>query len=204
MRRALPLRISIFLGVLALALPALAYEYPLSSYAIRQAYFLGAGPHSKEPEFYANYEHVLPMPRKTLPGSLVGIKTPYLQVAEYSRDTPNYNAQDAIKDFFGKPATFRAFIDVYFKPGSTPADPSDPLDGVRVKLIQNGKEIATESAEGWPLAFVRDENTRQESAGEHIEIACKAEKIDGSTLKIEVDTPDGEHAETEFDLARLR
>lgn len=92
---------------------------------------------------------------------------------------------------------------MYFRPGSTP-DPSDPLDGVSVKLIQNHKEIPIESKEGLPLAPVRDENTRAESIGEHIEISCRAGKLDGSILKIEVDTPDGQHAETEFDLSRIR
>jgi hypothetical protein len=183
----------------AAALPAFAYEYPLSSYAIREAFLLGTGTKSHDADFYSGYWQSLKMPKKRTVGSLVTIETPYLYVAEHSRDTPNYTAQDAISDFLDKAMVLRVYLDVYFDAPET----GEPRPVV-VKLIQDKKEIAVQSTTRWPLSRFRDENTRNESAGEHVQIECGADKINASDLTIEVDAPDGEHADATFDMAKLR
>jgi hypothetical protein len=191
-----------FLAILlaaAAALPAFAYDYPLSSQTIREAYLLGTGPKGREPEFYSGYWQSLDMPKKRQVGSLVTIETPFLYVAEHSRDTPNYKSQDAISDFSNKPMVFRVYLDVYFEA----PEKGDPKPIV-VRLIQDGKETASQSITRWPLARFRDENSRDESVGEHVQIECDAGKIRPLDLTIEVDTPDGEHAEATFDIAKLR
>jgi hypothetical protein len=58
---------SAFLLALAIALPAFAYEYPLSSDAIREAYFLGSGQKGKDASFYAQYSQSRGAPRRILP-----------------------------------------------------------------------------------------------------------------------------------------
>ena len=183
----------------AAALPAFAYEYPLSSYAIREAFLLGTGTRSHDADFYSGYWQSLKMPKERAVGSLVTIETPYLYVAEHSRDTPNYTAQEAIKDFLNRPMVFRVRVDVYFE---APAA-GDPKPVV-VRLIQDKKEISSQSITRWPLVRFRDENTREESAGEHVQIEWSGDKIKPSDLTIEVDAPDGEHAEATFDMARVR
>ena len=40
--------------------------------------------------------------------------------------------------------------------------------------------------------------------GRHVPLKARAEKTDSSGLTITIDTPDGQHAETTFDLARLK
>jgi hypothetical protein len=105
----------IFVLALLVALSAFAYEYPLSADAIREASFFGSGQKGKGPDFYAQYSHALGDAKKDPPDSILTIETPYLQIAEHSRDTLSYHAQDAVKDFFEKPAEFRVFLDVYFK-----------------------------------------------------------------------------------------
>jgi hypothetical protein len=187
---------------IAVALPAFAYEYPLSLDSIREAYFLGSGQKSKEADFYAPYSHSLGDPKKDPPGSIITIDTPYLQVAEHSRDTANYHAQDAEKDFFDKPAEFRVFLDVYYKP--VKAGTSDSPNGIRVRLIQNKKEIAWRTIERDPLLPFHDAYTLAERDGEYLELACDAAKIDSSVLTIIVDTPDGGQLKTEFDLSTLK
>jgi hypothetical protein len=192
--------------ILAIALPALAYECPLTSDAIREAYFLGTGPKSKEAGFYDPYARRLTIPKTAPPTSFVTIDTPYLQVAEHSRDATNYSSQDAVKDFFDKPAVFRVFVDIYFSPArpkSGASGTSGLSDDVEVKLIQHGKEIASQSSDSWQLTSFRDASTSVESVGEHVQLEYPAEKIDSSRLKIQITTPDGQHAETTFDLAKL-
>jgi hypothetical protein len=203
---------SAFLLILAIALPVLAYEYPLSSDAIREAYFLVSGQKGKEPEFYAQYARSLGDARKDPPGSFIVIKTPYLQIAEHSRDTSNYHAQDAEREFFEKPLEFRVILGAYYKAGNPAAssatkpgsDASDSSGGVKIKLIQHKKEIAWRIVESWPDYPFHDAKTGAESDGEHVEIACDAAKIDSSVLTIKIDLPDGERFVTDFDLTEIK
>jgi hypothetical protein len=135
-----------------------------------------------------------------------------LQIAEHSRDTSNYHAQDAEKDFFEKPLEFRVFLDAYYKAVS-PAEPdavkrgadaSDSLRGVKIKLIQHKKEIAWRIVESWRDYPFQDAQTSAKRDGEHVEIACGAAKIDSSVLTIKIDLPDGERFVTDFDLAEIK
>jgi hypothetical protein len=187
---------------IAVAVPAFAYEYPLSLDSIREAYFLGSGQKSKEADFYDRYSHSLGDAKHDPPGSIITIDTPYLQVAEHSRDTANYHAQDAERDFFGKPLEFRVFLDIYYKPVKPRT--SDSPNGIGVRLIQKKKDIAWRTVERQPLLPFHDAYTSAERDGEYLEIACDAAKIDSSVLTIVVDTPDGGQLKTQFDLAEIK
>jgi hypothetical protein len=191
--------------VLALVIvpTAFAYEYPLSPSTIREAYFLGSGPKGTATDFYSKYIHNLAIPAAAPPVSYVSIQTPYLQIAEHSRDTPNYDSQDAAKEFQNKPMKLRLFTEVYYKPKHR--NPSDEgSHDINVRLVQHDREISAEVADRWDLNTFRDAATSEESIGQHIELTCSAEKIDSSPLTVEVDTPDGQHAETTFDLAEIK
>jgi hypothetical protein len=204
--------LSVQLLVLVVALPALAYEYPLSADAIREAYFLGSGQKGKDSDFYLEYSHSLGEPKKDPPGSIVTIDTPYLQIAEHSRDTSNYHPQDAQKDFFEKPAEFRLFLDVYYRPvdqaaptaAKAESDSSDSGKALKIKLIQHEKEISWRTVESWPFYPFHNAKTSVERDGEHREIACDAALIDSSVLTIKIDTPDGQQFETDFDLREIK
>jgi len=201
-----------FLLAFAIVLPGCAYEYPLSSDAIREAYFLGSGQKGKDADFYAQYSHSLGDPEKDPPGSIVTIHTPYLQIAEHSRDTANYHAQDAEKDFFEKPAEFRVFLDAYYKPvgraasdaSKAESEGSDPLRGLKIKLIQHKKEIAWRVVESTPFFPFHNAKTGAERDGEHVELACDAVMIDSSVLTIKIEMPDGQDFATEFDLTEIK
>jgi hypothetical protein len=179
--------------------PVSAYDYPLTSDAIRDAYFLGTGPKASAPEFYSGYWQNLDMPNERERTSEIFIETPYFHLAEHSRDTANYTAQAAVKDFLGKPMEFRAYIDVYFDPPE-----SGDAKPVIVKLIQKGKEITPRSVDRWPMSRFRDENTGDVSVGERIWLVYGAEQVQDSELAFEIDAPDGEHTEATFDLAVIR
>jgi hypothetical protein len=198
--------------VFVIALPAMAYEFPLSADAIREAYFLGSGQKGKDSDFYSQYSHSLGEPKKDPPGSIVTIDTPYLQIAEHSRETSNYHSQDARRDFFEKPAEFRLFLDVYYKPVDQTAttatkaqsDSSDSGKVLKIKLIQHEKEISWRTVESWPFYPFHNAKTSVERDGEHREIACDAALIDSSVLTIKIDTPDGQQFKTDFDLREIK
>jgi hypothetical protein len=187
----------VLLLALILARPASAYEFPLSPTAIRQAYFLGTRQASLGVTFLAEYAHKVPNLKAGAFTSEVRIETPFLKVAEYSSRTIGYNAQDAVEDFFGKPAEFRMYLDICYMTNASP-------NAVRVKVIQNRKEIVPQSEDRSAYYPATDEYTFMPSIGEQIQLRFKADKLDSSGLTIRIDTPDGQHAETEFDLQTLR
>ena len=196
-------RIRALILTLAVVPAALAYEYPLSETTIREAYFRGSGPKGTETDFYTRYIHNLPIPRTAPPVSYISLDTPYLQIAEHSRDTANYDAQDAVREFLNKPLRLRVFTEVYYRPKQR--DPSgEGSHDIKVRLVQHDREVSTEVADRWDLNTFRDAATSEESVGQHVELTCSADKVDSSPLTVEVDTPDGQHAETTFDLDEIK
>jgi hypothetical protein len=187
---------SAFLLVLAIALPAFAYEYPLSSDAIRDAYFLARSPDGESARFLSAYTHTVPEFKVESFTSNVIVETPYVQVAEEVRLKINYHAQDAVAEFFGKPEDFRIQMDIYFWRAIS--------DSVTVNLMQNEKEISPRAINRSSLYPVSDESYTEGSIGEHLEIECNPERIDSSVLTIKVGLPDGRRAQTKFDMTELR
>lgn len=192
-----------FLLTLALALPSVAYEYPLSSETIRDAYFLGKGSGSAGADFLAEYAHTLPKLKIGAYTSVVRLETPYTQIAEHARETLNYDSQDAVKDFLDKPAVFRVFLDICFRYPDSSVRTSD-AGKIRIKMSQDDKEIVPKSVERSQYYPFQDSGAFIPSIGEHVEMDFDADKIESSPLVIEMDTPNGRHAETTFDLSALK
>jgi hypothetical protein len=188
--------LSAFLLILAVALPAFAYEYPLSPDAIRDAYFLARNPDHVNVNFLARYSHTLPEFIAGPYTSIVTIETPYVQVAEEVRLKVNYHAQDAVEEFFDKPAHFLIQMDINYWRGIS--------DLAKVTLIQGDKEIIPLSIKRSSIYPMEDEYYRAGSIGEHLEIRCSPEKVDSSALTVKVVLPDGRKAQTKFDLSDLR
>ena len=67
--------------------------------------------------------------------SRVRIETPFLQVAAHASRALNYNAQDAVKDFYDKPVVFRMTLEICYM-----VDAPKP-NSVRITVTQNGKQI---------------------------------------------------------------
>ncbi|HTW22852.1 MAG TPA: hypothetical protein VMD78_04590 [Candidatus Baltobacteraceae bacterium] len=192
----------VLVAALAAAVQAWAYDDPLTSDSIREAYFLGTGPQGKQGSFFDSYAYSFHMPNTDLPGSLVTIETPFLQVVERASRAPNYDAQAAVKEFLGKPAVFRVYADVYYRPQG--ADASSDEAKVTLTVVQNGKAIAPDSIDQWPLDAFHDAGTGAVRVGEHVQLEFNARKIDASTLTIEVSDPQGESKEADFDLSTIR
>jgi hypothetical protein len=195
-RSALPKLLTVILA-LAAALPAPAYDYPLTSTAIRDAYFLGIRQGGLGTEFLADYRHAIPTLRVEEFISFARIETPFVQVAVQSSRKLNYSAQDAVQDFLGKQLSARIHMEICYMPDAPP-------DAVKIKLAQNQKEIVPTSLERSAFYPPTDPYTQVPSIGETIDMEVDALKLDGSTLTIYIETPDGRTTLSEFDLRSLR
>lgn len=198
--------------VAAIALPAAAaYVYPLSSIDIRNAYFLGTQNDERSADVFLQYVHHLPAPKAGVYISEIGIDTPYTQVAELCAMEPNEHAQEAEQKYLGKPLSFLVHVVVF--PGSANGEQLVPSAGqvfpslpdywsdMKYRLVQD-KEIPSKSMRASTLYSSTDGNSVP--VGERVELEFDAEKIKDDTITIEVDTPDGQHVETTFNLAKLK
>jgi hypothetical protein len=184
---------------LLLTVPAWSYDFPLTESGIRDAYFLGTRRAAMGDDFLARYAHPLPALRV---GdnfvSRVRIETPFLQVAAHTSRTLNYNAQDAVKDFYDKPAVFRMTLEICYM-----VDAPKP-NSVRITITQNGKQVEPSSDERSAFFPATDPYTSAVDIGEIVKLEFDPRKFASSTLTIQIDTPDDQHAKAEFDLQTLR
>jgi hypothetical protein len=190
------LRIAASFMALVIVAPAFAYDYPLTPESIRAAYVLGSGPERGGAKFLAAYSQALTALKVGAYTSVVRIETPFAQVTEHASVTMNYSAQDAVKEFRDKPAVFRIYLDIcYLEARDTP---------IRIRVVQDDKEIAPESDERTPYIPFQDASFSVPSIGEHVQLGFKPGKIESSMLFISIDTPNNLHGEAKFDLAILR
>lgn len=178
------------------ALPALAYRYPLSSTSIHEAYLVGAATNGENEDFVAPYTHALPALKVQMYLSDVKIETPFFQVVEHTRETANYTAQDAVAEFLSNPpAVFRVQLDICRGQKETRS--------VKFRITQNDKELAPSSVERTPY-YAAQKHGPSLIIGEHVKLQFEADEIEPAPLRVEIETPEGQHAETTFDLSKLR
>lgn len=80
--------------------PAFAFDTPLSSEAVRDAYFLGQRNDQSTMSFFAEYVRTLPAPENGPYIAEVEVYTPYTQIVEASRRrSMGYSAQQAERDY---------------------------------------------------------------------------------------------------------
>jgi hypothetical protein len=210
MKNTMRFGLSILLAA-ALALPAMAYVYPLSSTDIRNAYFLGTQNDERSAAIFVEYVHSLPAPKTGPYISDIGIDTPYTQVAELCAGAPNDRAQEAEEKYSGRSFDFLVHLDVIPMDAGGPQVSSmagqvfptlpDFWKDFKYKLVQD-KEIPSKSMHTSTLYSSGDGSALP--VGERIELAYDASKITCDPITIEVDTPDGQHVETTFNLAKLQ
>jgi len=191
------LKVAACLVVLMFAAGASAYDFPLSPTAIRDAYFTGTRLSTSIGEFLASYTHIIPELKFGTFTSSARIETPFTQVVQYASRTLGYSAQDAVKDFYDNPGKFRIDLNILYKTDAPP-------NAVKIKIVQNKKELAPDSFTSNPYYPSGDKHTRMPSIGEQIHMEFNPEQIDSSMLTILIDTPDNQHAEAQFDLQTLR
>jgi hypothetical protein len=207
------LRIFTFLLLGAVRLPALAFDYPMSSSSIRDAYMLGKRKDFRTAEFLAPYAHYLPMPKTGPHVATIRLETPYAQVVELGQDALNPDVQRAERELADKsfPFIVRVGIDMTDTyPGPPPWNPRAPgvpmPDFKRdfdIQLLQ-GKKIPPKSVEVYLLYSDAVANVYQIS-GASLELQYDTDKLDPyDDVSIQVHTPDDQNLESTFDLGHLR
>jgi hypothetical protein len=199
--------------VIAIAIPAAAasYIYPLSSTDIRDAYMTAQRNDEQTAEFFLPYSHNLPMPEKGPHVAAVTLATPFFQVVENSGKA-DYHSNEAEKDFLGKPMDFQVRVEIDFTATYPPAGPNQSQLIIQpVPNLWDDFKIQLEQSKAIPFTshhvyFIYSDYSPNVFgvAGAIIEQDYNAEKIDADLTTVKVDTPDGQHLETTFNLLKLR
>jgi hypothetical protein len=176
---------------------ACGYDFPLSESTIRDAYFLGSKGPGEGGVFLGEYSHAVKQLKGGACRSAVSVETPFAHVAIHASKALNYSAQDAVKEFLGKPAFFRMHLDICYLAGA-------PENAVKIAVLQNKKSVQWRSENRSAYYPPSDETTEVANNGERIDLEFPADRIDSSELTIRIDSPDGQHGETVFALESLR
>jgi hypothetical protein len=204
------LAIPALLLILAVSLPALAFEYPLSSTSIRDAYFLGAENDRKTADFLAKYTNVPPGQNTGAGVTMIRMETPYVQVVLRSMQGANYSSQDAQQEFVGKTADFEIHATVDY--GAAPCGPIETASGgfrmisgdcwrnFTYRLTQK-KEISAKSVEGSAVYGYGDNPV---IVGGDVKLTYDISKIESGPAQFDVTTPGGKIISATFDLDQLK
>jgi hypothetical protein len=215
MKPSSPFRIFALILILGIALPALAFDYPLSSTSIRDAYFFGKRHTSVTTAPFKQYTHYLPAGQSPARVQAISLETPFVQVAERSGAAFNYYAQDAAEEFTDQELPFRVLVTVDLSgayPQHKTSRPNflgfpvpDFCRAFDVQLVQS-KPIPEKSRRVYLLYSDASSSVTgfAGATGAVLELDYDAEAIDSTDTTIKVGTPDGQHAETTFDLTQLR
>jgi hypothetical protein len=188
----------VFLLGQTLAVRAFSYDFPLSEHAIREAYFLGSRQPTTGSDFLPQYSRTVPSLTVGSCATRVRIETPFFQVADFASRTLNDSAQDAVKDFYGKPSVLQIYLEICYELDA-------PLSkAVEIRVIQDKQGISPLSDERTAFFPASDVYRRVRNLGEKVKLGFDPGKIHSPTLTLQIDTPDGQHAVIDFDLQSLR
>lgn len=203
--------VSILTAVL-LCPPAFAFEVPLSDTAVREAYFLGQRGDEKMALFLETYRRYLPAPKSGPHVYMVEVVTPFVEAVNVSRQRSiGYSAQQAKLDYLARGDSLRIGVHIWYtatySPGFQPG-PTGTWKDFQVRLLQNGRSIESKG--------VRYEGTHLSMAGGRGGGGSRPTGFiawitynpldlnSAANATLEVDTPDGQHISTIFELASLR
>jgi hypothetical protein len=196
--------LSILLLAVLAAQPALAFDYPLSSSAIRDAYFLGSGDPDKLTLYLEKYTKHYPSPKSGAYVALIQFQTPYVNVAEEVARRVSYHAPDAVQEFLGKPGICGVRVEVYWGYAASAAVTGRPsyATNYEVRLKQGDKQIAMKSS--WTENLLAGTSAPID-VGIAFNNEYDADKIDAdSPATVEIVTPGGATIAETFDLGSLR
>jgi hypothetical protein len=213
-RKLLVVPAAIFLAVAGIALRVFAVSYPLSTTAIRNAYFIGNRNDERTAEFLSKYIHRFPEPKSGAYIREIGIDTPFSNIVKRTQGRANFYAPDAVQEFQKERAVgLRLHVDIFLTAGYSPmphtASPEysewvpDFWNDFKVNLVQDGLDIPAERVRGGPI-YSYGYDPIPLVTGARIELSYSPGKIDSEPTQVVVLTPDGQTVETTFDLARLR
>jgi hypothetical protein len=143
--RGLPVRTAVGLFALLFAESQInsAYEAPLASDAVRDAYFLGQRNDDSTSDFFGPYRKQFPMPQTGPYISQVELLTPYAQVVKLSQQkTTGYSAQDALSDYQNRGDSIVIYVRIEF---TRTYDYPQAADSAKHAVQRQGQSLTTES-----------------------------------------------------------
>ncbi len=212
-RSAHTLFLILLIGLFA-AQPAVAYEYPLSPDAVRDAYFLGKANPSRRETFFSKYTVHFARPKTGPYVSLIRVITPYAYVAQRAARLQNLRAPDAQQQFYGKPIALRVRVHIALTPsygwqmrssnGGIALRSPDFWRNFRVRLIQRGTTIQPIAARGMPDYSFAGEGSSSVLVGADINVQYNPANVRSAPATIVVQAPDGQQVAATVDLSKLR
>jgi hypothetical protein len=213
-------RYSVLFLVAVFVTSAAAYDHPLESLAIRDAYFLGADNY-RSVEFLSAYLKKLTVPKSGPYVSELAVRTPFAQVVANSHDhSVGYSAQQAEQDYRENPSTVQVRVQILLAPPFAVSNVAQPpaacqgvqrmnsaLDcfhGFRFHFFQQNqnkdKPIQPQSSYGVPI-YLGDSGAL---SGGDVWFRFRASQIASAPLHVSVTRPDGQTFSADFDLTTLR
>src|SRR5580704_100343 len=149
--------LSIFLAVLLIGTPTLAFDDPLTSISIRDAYMLGNRKDFKTAEFFERYKHSFPMPESGPHVAVISVETPFGQIVELGEADMNTDIQGTVQRLAEKQFPFIVRVGVNMTdtyPGPPPWNPRGigvPIPNFErdfdIQLVQKHKRISATSTQ---------------------------------------------------------
>jgi hypothetical protein len=226
-------RISQFSGCgIALAIALIvqesnAYEAPLAPSALHDAYVLGQRNDQSTAEFLEPYA-------KQITGNVDGgtphlsqieVLTPFSQVVDESRQkmSGGFSEQQALASYHKRGDTIVIRVSLVLpaaypekeRGAQAPAVSHDPNQTANLRpenfwqkfqfaVKQNGKTVPTKSIHNKPVYSAATKNSPSTLDGQTVWLEYDAKNIANEPISVEVNTPDGKTASTQFDLKALR
>jgi hypothetical protein len=210
-----------FLVAICVALPASAFDSPLSDEAVREAYFLGQRHDGTFPSILGKYMRNLPPPKSGPYISSVIFLTPFIQLVEHSDGyIGNYSAQKALLEHRGQEEFVLIFVEIQLtdtygrlippppnwrsrSPEAWVPRPSDFWRDFQVQIYNDGQPLTPYDFHGHPT-FGCARRGPCIMTGATLEFDFRAESFTSDSATIEVLPPEGELVSVDFDLIRLR
>jgi hypothetical protein len=204
---------AMLVAIAGIAIRALAVSYPLSTTAIRDAYFIGNRNDEQTAEFLSHYVRWFPELKSGPYIRDIGIDTPFSEIVKRTQGRPNLYAPDAVEEFHNKKAPLRIYVDIFLTPTYSPIPQAsapeyyqwvpDFWNDFKVRLVQGETEIPAEYARGGPI-YSYGHGQIPLVTGARIELTYNPEKVDSEPTQVIVLTPEGQNIQADFDLAHLR
>jgi hypothetical protein len=212
--------LAILASAVFLAPPVFAFSSPLSSEAIREAYFLGQRHDESMARFLDKYTTRLSPPRTGPYISSVQFLTPFAQLIQVSdQHLPGYSAQQAERERRGQPETVEISVKILLTesypafvsesaPGRSGSTPSYHLRSpdfwrdFQVRVFQ--RDEAMEPADFTGRANYSCTKSACTLSGATLWLDFPATALDSDSATVEVTPPVGDPVAVDFDLTRLR
>jgi hypothetical protein len=222
-------RLSVIFALALTALtipPSQAFEPTLSPAALHDAYVLGQRNDQTTAEFLDPYS-------KQVTGAVDGgtphlseieVLTPFALVVDESRQKlSGFSEQQALAAYHKRGDTVVIRVNLVLpaaypekeRGAQAPAVSHDPNQTANLRpenfwqkfqfaVKQNGKTIPTKSIHNKPVYSAATKNTPSTLDGQTVWLEYDAKSIANESISVEVNTPDGKTATTQFDLKSLR